>query len=852
MVNRDTPLKKPADPARSGLMSCSALIGLMLLAGYPAYAQSSGPAQPPSGPSGPSVPVVPSASAQPSVSQGNAVRALAVTGNQRLEPETVLSYISLRLGGRYTRESLDEALKQLYATELFADVTIRDDRGVITVNVRENPIINRIVFEGNKRLDNEKLLEEVRLAPRQIYTRSKVRADVSRMIELYRRSGRFAASIDPKVIQLEQNRVNLVFEINEGPKSKVRQLNILGNRVFSDRDLRGEMATKTARWWKFFTSNDSYDPDRTSFDREKLRQYYLKNGYADFRVVSATAELTPDRKDFIITFVVEEGEKYDFGTVDVESEIRDLKVETLTPLVRIKPGSTFDATKVEDTTELLTETAGLFGYAFADVRPRFDRDREGRKMNLTFVVNEAPRVYVERVDVNGNVRTQDKVIRREFRLAEGDAFNSFKVKRSQDRIRALGYFQEELELEQKPGSAPDKVVLEVNVEERSTGQLQLGAGFSSLEQFLLDASVSERNFLGRGQELRLGFTLSSYRNEVDIGFTEPAFLGRNLAAGFDLFRRDLNSFRFTGSSNDRETTYEEITTGGSLRMGFPITEFWSLGLRYSLSNTRTSLDRATYFTADGQCNLFTAGVFLCDLVGEDGSATRLTSALGYTLSYNSLNSFQRPSRGQRLVFSQDVAGLGGSVKYLRTRADYDRYFPLPWNFILRLGAEGGHIMGWGGEDVLISDRFFLGGPRIRGFRIRGIGPRSVRTCTDSTLCGGIAEGVQVDDSIGGQLYYLGGAELEVPLGAAASELGLRVSAFADVGSLWDIDRPAAANAPGINEVVLGDTPTPRVSVGVGVSWNSPFGPFRIDLGKALKKVEGDETEFFQFNIGTQF
>jgi outer membrane protein insertion porin family len=763
------------------------------------------------------------------------VRAVTVTGAERIEADTVRSYVQLAPGDRYDSKLVDDALKRLYATELFADVTIRVDNDILTVNVRENPVINRVILEGNKRLKDDKINPEIRLAPRQIYTRSKVRSDVNRIIEVYRRSGRFAATVDPKIILLEQNRVDLVYEITEGPKSFVRKINIIGNERFSSGDLRDEMATREARWWRLFTSNDTYDPDRLAFDREKMRQFYLTNGYADFRVVSQVSELTPDRKDFLVTYTIEEGERYRIGTVDLESKIRDLDPKTYKPLIKFKEGDWYDAKKVEDTVETLTETAGLFGYAFADIRPRIQRDKEKRTMSITFQINEAPRVYVERIDINGNVGTEDKVIRREFRLAEGDAFNSFKVKRSKDRIQSLGFFQEKLEVEQKPGSTPDKVVLEVNVEEKATGELNLGAGFSSLERFILDFSIRQRNFMGKGQDLRLGFTLSSYRNEIDLGFTEPYLFGRNLAAGIDIFRRDLNSFRFTGAGgNDRETTYSEISTGFGLRAGFPLTEYWSMGTRYNLSITDITLADQFYTNTNGVAGIqpdsdrCDASVFICSAVGK-----RTTSSLGYSLVYDSLNNRIRPSAGQRFTVSQDIAGLGGSDKYLRNRVDYDIYFPLWEKWVLRFGAEAGHIMGVG-EDVRLYNRFFLGGPRIRGFQIRGIGPRDKST----------------KDAIGGNIYYLGGAELEVPLGSAASELGLRASAFVDVGSLWKVNLESRFGESPAN--IEGNSARPRVSVGVGVAWNSPFGPFRIDLGKALAKQTGDETEFFQFNIGTQF
>ena len=381
------------------------------------------------------------------------------------------------------------------------------------------------------------------MAPRQIYTRSKVRADVARIIELYRRQGRFAATVEPKMVQLDQNRVDIVFEITEGPKSKVRQINIIGNEKFSDGKLRGEMATKAARWYRLFSSGTSYDPDRLAYDQQKLRQFYLTQGYADFRVTSAVAELTPDKQDFIITYVVEEGQRYKFGDVKVTSEIRDLSGDRLTNMLTMRKGQWYNAKLVEDTVDQLNETAGLFGYAFANVQPDFQRDKDTLTMGINFQIANAPRVYVERIDINGNTLTQDKVVRREFRLHEGDAFNSFQVKRSKDRINSLGFFQEKLEVEQKPGSAPDRIILETNVEEKSTGELSLSAGFSSLERFIISAAVTQRNFRGKGQELRTSVNYSSYSKSVELGFTEPYLMDKNIALGGDIYRRDLNSFR---------------------------------------------------------------------------------------------------------------------------------------------------------------------------------------------------------------------------------------------------------------------------------------------------------------------
>ena len=845
----------------------SALLISTMLAG-PALAQR--PSRPDAPPPTPSAEAEAAAAASrteralpATAANAGIVRSVLIRGTERLEAETVRSYLNLNIGDRYDRDRTDQALKALFASELFADATIRDDNGALTVEVKENPVINRIVIEGAKRVKEDKIREEIRLAPRQIFTRSKARADVGRILELYRRSGRFAAAVEPKIVLLEQNRVDVVFEMTEGSKSKVRQINILGNAKFSENKIRSQMATRQSRFWRFFSSNDTYDPDRLAYDQQKLRQFYLTQGYADFRVASSVAELTPDGRDFIVTYVVEEGDRYKFGKVDLESQIRDIKPKEFKSLIRIKDGDWYNAQQIEDTVEGLTETAGLLGYAFADVRPQFERDKEKHQMNVTFQIGEAPRVYVERVQINGNTTTLDTVIRREFRLAEGDAFNSIKVKRSRDRLLGLGFFQDKLEIEQKPGSAPDKVILEANVQEKPTGELQVSAGFSSLERFILSLSIRQRNFRGRGQELRASANVSSFSKSIEAGFTEPYLFGRNLALGFDVFRRDFRSFNFT-SNNTRNTTYNQVSTGFQVRTGFPITEFWAASLRYGLSFENITLDQNTFLT-NGACDPLLAGRYLCEAIGK-----RTISSVGYSIIFNNVNNPRRPSSGQRFSVSQDVAGIPIGVKYVRTRTNYDWYYALFGSgFVLNLGGEAGFIAGYGGQDVLLTDRFFLGQPQMRGFNIRGVGPRVLRQPFDSNGVA-ITDRNQVsDDALGGKAYYLARAEIQVPLGSSGEELGLRPSIFADIGAVWNVKKPVlqclngpTTNRPecaafngsssGFQEVYLGNSPSPRLSVGVGVSWNSPFGPFRFDLAKALLKQPGDDTQLFQFNVGTQF
>jgi len=855
-------------------------VGALLLVGtilgtsaVPVLAQTTAPAPPTSAPA----PVA-----------ERTIRSIIVHGSQRLEPETIRAYANLTPGQTYTASTLDQALKDLYATQLFADVTIGGaDTGNLVITVRENPVINRIILEGNKRLKDDKILPEIKLAPRQIFTRSAARSDVDRILELYRRQGRFAARVEPKIVQLDQNRVDVVFEIYEGDLAKIRAINILGNTQYNDARLRKEMFSKQAGGLLgFMKSNDTYDPDRLAADQQKLRAFYLTEGYADFRVISALAELTPDRRDFVITYVVEEGPRYKFGTVDVDSALRDLPNDRVKQILKIQPGTWFNAKAVEDAVTDVNEQAGDLGYAFADINPAYNRDPEKRVMNLTLKITETPRVYVERIEITGNTSTRDKVIRREFRLNEGDAFNALKVKRSQDRIQSLGYFQEKLEIKQTEGSSPDRVVLGLNVEEKPTGQLSLSGGYSSLERFVIQLAVSQNNFMGKGQSLDASINYSAYSKSIELGFADPYFLDKPILFGGQLYRRDYRSFNFVGGQ--RNTTYTQVSTGGGLRTGFPLTEYWSVGTRYGLVRDKISLDKSSFYTdPDGagplpsECDPLKAGQYLCDEVGK-----HTTSLVGYSTIYDDTDGIH-PTRGERLTFSQDIAGLGGDVKYGRIRGDATKYIGFGGGWIFSAHAEGGLIKpfqnapGPDRDAIRLTDRFF--GPQLRGFDIRGIGPRVQRIPynADGTLA---TEQARIVDALGGRTYYMGRLELEFPVSSALRSAGLRPSIYADAGSLFNITAPVLGDvlnictpkigktvpqkvqhpgepacsatdyniSPGFKEFFLGDSAKPRVSVGVGVNWVSPFGPLRLDLAKALIKQEGDDTKLFQFNVGTQF
>jgi outer membrane protein insertion porin family len=730
---------------------------------------------------------------------GMVVQQIRFDGTQRIDPETVQSYMLIKPGDVADADKLDRSLKALFATGLFADVVLQQDGSTLIVRVVENPIINRIAFEGNRRVNEEQLLQEVQLRPRVVYTRTKVQNDVKRIIDLYRRSGRFAATVEPKVIQLPQNRVDLVFEISEGQVTGVRRINFVGNQRFSDGRLREVIQTRESRWWRILSTDDTYDPDRLSFDRELLRKFYLANGYADFRVVSAVAELTPDREGFYITFTIEEGDRYKFGKIDVNSKLRDLNVDVLRSTLTTEAGAWYDADKVEGSINALTDAVGSRGYAFVDIRPRINRDRDAKTVDVTYEIQEGPRVYVERINITGNVRTLDKVIRREMRVAEGDAFNTAKLRRSRQRIRNLGFF-DRVEVNNVPGDQPDRTVVNVEVQERSTGEISFGVGFSTADGALADISLRERNLLGRGQDLKLGFTVSQRRQEVDLSFTEPYFLDKNLSAGFDVFHitRDFQ----------RESSFDQKNVGFTLRTGYQITEPLRQTLRYTLRD-----DTIENVSPD-------ASRFI-----KEQQGTTLSSIIGQELLYDQRDDRFDPTEGYYLRLVNDLAGLGGDVSYLRNRFGAGGYYPVADEWVASLTGELGYIVDFG-EPIRIQNRFFIGGETLRGFASAGIGPRDITT----------------DDALGGREYAIGTAQLTFPSGLP-KELGIRASVFSDFGVLRNSDTTGP-------EVV--DVDSIRVSLGVGAVWRSPFGPIRVSVAQPVRKEPFDKKELFRFSFGSRF
>ncbi len=804
-------IRKDASALRFARMASPSLLALAVAAGLagPALAQT------------PEV-VIQEAPAAASAPQAQdrperaVINRILVRGNQRIDQTTVLSYLPIQPGDVVDAAVLDVAVRTLTRTQLFADVQLGvQPNGDLIVEIVENPIINQVVFEGNGAISEDKLNEEVTLRPRGIYTRARVQEDVGKIVELYRLSGRISATVTPKIVQLEQNRVDVIFEIDEGPETGVRAITFLGNQAFSDNDLREVMVTKQSQWWRLFTTNDNYDPNRLDYDREQLRKFYTNRGYYDFRVLSAISELTPDDSSFGITITVDEGDRYNFGEVEIVTENDRLNPDFLRLLLPIQEGDLYESDKIESAVDALTFAAGSAGYAFVDIEPEYRANPDTDTVDVTFRIREGQRVYVERINVVGNTRTLDNVIRREMMLSEGDAFNRTLLERSRNNLRALGFFKD-VTVEETRGSAPDRSLVNVTVQEQPTGELSVGAGFSSVDSFVLNLGVTERNFRGRGQAVVARVEWGSLRQQVDFRFTEPRFLGRDLRAGFDAFhsRYDLSEY----------SSYDYRSTGGGVRLSYPLNGYTLLSTRYFLKSDEIIVP-STY------CGVGGAGSnALCDQVGSF-----LNSSAGYTLYVDRRNDPVRPTRGWTGTLRQDFAGIGGDVNYIRTEAEASAYWGISPQWVVTASASTGYVAGWGGDPVRINDRFFKGGNSFRGFETAGMGPRDLTTT----------------DALGGNFYAIGTLELTVPNGLP-EEYGIRTSLFADVGTLGVLDDRYTVNNLGLPDANIVDELALRASAGVSIHWRSPMGPIRFDLSHVLGKEDYDKTETFRFSTSTQF
>jgi outer membrane protein insertion porin family len=736
---------------------------------------------------------------------GGIVREVRIEGAQRIEPATVASYMVIQAGDPFEPEGMDRSIKTLYATGLFRDVSLRREGNTLIVVVRENPIVNRVAFEGNRSLGDDVLRGEIQIRPRAVFTRATALSDRQRLLDVYARRGRYAAAIEPKIIELEQNRVDVVFEIVEGPSTLIRRVNFVGNERFSASELKDVIASRESAWYRILSTSDQYDPERLNFDRELIRRFYLRYGYADVQVRSAMAELSPDRESFFVTFTIEEGERYRVGKVDIDSRVRNLAPETLAGVVTFREGQWYGAEEIEATVTALETAVQNAGYAFVEIRPRFQRNRDARTVDVTFEVVEGPRVFVERIDIVGNVRTKDKVIRREFRIAEGDAYNAARMRRSRQRVQDLTYFGK-VDMQTTEGSAPDRAVVTLEVEERATGELTIGGGFGTDVGFLGTVGLRERNLAGTGLEARGEVTLGQRRSQVDLSLTDPYFLDRNLVAGVDLF--------YITRDNQDISGYDEERIGIVFRVGYAINEHLRQNWSYSLIRRDiTNIDP------------------LASIYIKDQEGTTTNSMVSQVLTYDRRDSRIDPSEGYLLRLGTDVSGLGGDTGFFRPRLDGTYYQPLAFltgsrQWTLSVRGSIGYLFQYGERERII-DNFFLGGENLRGFKIGGAGPRDVAS----------------DDALGGRFIWTQSNEVRFPMPFLSEDLGVFGRAFVDVGGLTD---------PGVSGVGVVDDANPRVGAGFGITWRSPFGVVNVDLAQAVVKESYDKTELIRFGFGTRF
>jgi outer membrane protein insertion porin family len=729
------------------------------------------------------------------------IRQIQVEGNKRVATETILAYLQVAPGASLDEVAYNQVLKALYNTGLFQDVQLQWRGQVLHVRVQENPIISRVVFEGNSKLNDEQLKSELGIKSRDVYTPAKVQTTVKRMQDMYRLTGRFGAKIEPKIIRLPENRVDLVFEINEGPVTTIARIGFIGNKVFSDSKLKTVILTRESRWYRLFSTSDNYDPDRLAVDRDMLRQFYLKNGYADFRVVSAVAELSPERDEFFITFTIDEGERYKFGTVEINNLIKKVDSPKLQQSLTIQPGEWFNEEEVEKSIRKLTEDVGNQGYAFVDVKRRLKRDRTKRLVNIVFEVVESPRVFIERIDVVGNVHTVDEVIRREMRLAEGDAYNASKERESRHKIRELGFFKN-VDISHERAEDPNKTILKVQVEERGTGELMFGGGYQALEGVFANIRYNQSNLRGRGQELRSEVWLAKYNQAFDIALTEPYFLDRNLAATIGVFHTQQD--RKFGGLNLYESTHDGVSLGFGYQIAGPLSQ----QVRYTIQQ-----DRISNVKSD-------ASRFVLQQLG-----TRSVSSVGQSLTYDKRDSRIETTSGYMISLHNDFAGVGGDIRYLRNRLQGAYYYPVADQWILSLQAQGGMVCDLG-MPTRITDRFSLGGYSLRGFEFSGIGPRDKQT----------------KDPLNGLRMYSASLQLAFPLGLP-NELGIKGHLFADAGSLWK------TNSPG-DKGMIHDRNRVRVSVGGGPSLTLPMGAISLDFAHVLRRETYDQRRAFILRFGT--
>ena len=787
--------------------------------------------------------------------------------------ETIRSYFKPGPGGRLDQGAIDDGLKALIETGLFQDVKINNVGGHLLVTVVENPVIGRVAFEGNKKVKDEQLSAEVQSKPRGTFSRPMVQSDAERIAEIYRHSGRYDVHVNPQIIEQPNNRVDLVFEITEGAKTGVKSIEFVGNKFYSSYRLKDIIKTRELNLLSFLGGNDVYDPDRIESDRDLIRRYYLKHGFADVQVVAALTEYDPDKKGFLITFKIEEGQQYRVASVNFQSSIATLDGNSLASFSRVYVGSLYNAEALEKSVEEMQIEASRRGYAFAIVKPRGDRNFDAHTVSISFAIDEGPRVYIERINVRGNTRTRDYVIRREFDISEGDAYNRALVDRAERRLKNLDFFKS-VKITTEPGSSSDRVILVVDLEEKSTGDFSVSGGYSTTDGALAEVSISERNFLGRGLYAKASVTYGQYARGVSLSFVEPYLLDYRVAAGLDVFYREQLPNNYI--------SYGTKTVGFSPRLGFGLREDLSLQLRYSLYQQSITLPSQldncnnlagpAFFPTPAYINQVLGGVDPtgnaqaglppgCLGDGESSLPVRKelaegaswTSSVGYSLNYNTLDNNKNPTDGLLIDFKQDFAGVGGDVTYLKSAIDAKYYTPLVADIVGLIHLQGGMLNQVGDNALRMLDQFQMGPNLVRGFAPNGIGARDL-TFFPYTGTG---------DALGGTKYWGASAELQMPFWFLPKEVGLKGAVYADAGSLWDYKGPTSWAATGeVNGIVNGarcncamvfdDTNVIRTSVGVGLIWASPFGPLRFDYAIPITKGKYDVVQEFKFGGGTSF
>ncbi|HVY57133.1 MAG TPA: outer membrane protein assembly factor BamA [Xanthobacteraceae bacterium] len=749
---------------------------------------------------------------------------LVVEGNRRIEADAIRSYFPHELDAA----GIDRGIKALYASGLFEDARIDRVGGQLIVRVKEAPVIDRVAFEGNKLIKDKQLSSEIQSKPRGTLLRATVQADTQRILEIYRRSGRFAAKVDPKVIELPNDRVNLVFEIAEGEKATVKEITFSGNHAFSSQRLKQEIKTTETNLLSFLSSTDLYDPDRLEADRDLLRRFYLKRGYADVRVVGATAEFDPARKGFVVSFTIDEGALFRFGAVDVRSTAADVDASGLRTRVMSASGAVYSAGAVEKTVDDMTIALSKRGHPFTAVRPNVDRDEAGHLINVTYVIEDGPRVYIERINVRGNTRTRDYVIRREFEIAEGDAYNRAFIERGKRRLENLDYFKS-VTITTEPGSAPDRIVLNVDVTEEQTGIFSISGGYSTVDGLIGEVNVGERNLLGSGRSVKASVTFGQYTQGFDLAVVEPYVLGSRIALGVDVFGKET-----TVNSNQ---SYGSAVYGGRISAGMPLTDEVNQQWRYSLYNQNLSLASAMADCSPGNpppgCYANGEASLPIKQAVLDGS--QWVSAVGTTTTYNTLDNNKNPTSGVHAELRQDVAGLGGDVNFFKTTGDVQYYHEVTNDVVGMARLQGGYVTPWGGQSLPFLSGFFGGPQLVRGFAPNGFGPRDLTPGTTM-------------DNVGGSRYWATSAELQAPIPYLPPSFPLKVAVFADAGSLWGYSGQTTFPALG-QSLQLGDSNVIRSSVGAGLIWASPLGPLRVDYAFPITKATYDVTQPFRFSAG---